>query len=190
MIRPPGITLESHAEFQGLGQAAALAHLQQRLVVFAERIVGFESDRAGIADGLSVQRLLDERWQRDVVDEYGGTAGIITMEDLVEELIGDIRDEYDTDESEGVIAAELQTVVDGLLNLADFDDQTGIALDDGPYETVGGFLAAELGRIPMVGDEVEVEDRWQRLARLYAPWRRAGVGADQLHARCPERKWL
>ena len=92
-----------------------------------------------------------------VVDEYGGTAGIITMEDLVEELIGDIRDEYDTDESEGVIAKGLDTVVDGLLNLADFDDQTHITLTDGPYETVGGFVAAELGRIPMVGDTVDVD---------------------------------
>ena len=92
-----------------------------------------------------------------VVDEYGGTAGIITMEDLVEELVGDIRDEYDTDESEGVIAAGQPSVVDGLLNLTDFDEQTGLLLPEGPYETVAGFVAAELGRIPMVGDEVAID---------------------------------
>jgi putative hemolysin len=92
-----------------------------------------------------------------VVDEYGGTAGIITMEDLVEELIGDIRDEYDTDESEGVIAPGHDVVVDGLMNLADFETSTGIELVEGPYETVGGFVASELGRIPMVGDDVETD---------------------------------
>ena len=92
-----------------------------------------------------------------VIDEYGGTAGIITMEDLVEELIGDIRDEYDTDESEGTIPLGRDTVVDGLDNLQDFADETGVDLPEGPYETVGGFIAAELGRIPMVGDEILVD---------------------------------
>ncbi len=91
-----------------------------------------------------------------VVDEYGGTAGIITMEDLVEELIGDIRDEYDTDASEGVITPGTDLMVDGLLNLDDFAEQTLIELPEGPYETVAGLIAAELGRIPMVNDEVNV----------------------------------
>ena len=91
-----------------------------------------------------------------VVDEYGGTAGIITMEDLVEELIGDIRDEYDTDASEGVITPGTDLMVDGLLNLDDFSEQTLIELPEGPYETVAGLIAAELGRIPMINDEVNV----------------------------------
>ena len=91
-----------------------------------------------------------------VVDEYGGTAGIITLEDLVEELIGDIRDEYDTDESEGVIAKGIDVVVDGLLNLDAFSQETLIDLPEGPYETVAGYVAAELGRIPVIGDEVQV----------------------------------
>ena len=92
-----------------------------------------------------------------VVDEYGGTAGIITMEDLVEELIGDIRDEYDTDASEGVIKPDTDLIVDGLLNLDDFAEETLLELPEGPYETVAGFVAAELGRLPMVNDEVYVE---------------------------------
>ena len=91
-----------------------------------------------------------------VIDEYGGTAGIITMEDLVEELIGDIRDEYDTDESEGTIPVGRDTVVDGLDNLQDFADETGVELPEGPYETVAGFIASELGRIPMVGDDIVI----------------------------------
>jgi putative hemolysin len=92
-----------------------------------------------------------------VVDEYGGTAGIITMEDLVEELIGDIRDEYDTDASEGVIPPGKDVVVDGLLNLDDFLEETLMELPEGPYDTAAGFMAAQLGRIPMVGDEIVIE---------------------------------
>ena len=91
-----------------------------------------------------------------VVDEYGGTAGIITLEDLVEELIGDIRDEYDTDESEGVIPIGVEVIVDGLSNLDDFADETYLELPEGPYETAGGFIAAKLGRIPVVGDEISI----------------------------------
>jgi putative hemolysin len=85
-----------------------------------------------------------------VVDEYGGTAGIVTLEDLVEELVGDIRDEYDT-ESGGP-----RTDVDGLLNLEDFADETGVELPEGPYETVAGFVVSELGELPTVGATVEV----------------------------------
>jgi len=85
-----------------------------------------------------------------VVDEYGGTAGIVTLEDLVEELVGDIRDEYDT-ESSGPRAD-----VDGLLNLEDFADETGVELPDGPYETVAGFVVSQLGELPTVGATVEV----------------------------------
>jgi putative hemolysin len=85
-----------------------------------------------------------------VVDEYGGTAGIVTLEDLVEELVGDIRDEYDAD------AAGPRTDVDGLLNLEDFEDETGVTLPEGPYETVAGFVVSELGELPGVGATVEV----------------------------------
>ena len=92
-----------------------------------------------------------------VADEYGGTAGIVTMEDLVEELIGDIRDEYDTDESDSTHLVSGEVEVDGLINLDDFEDETGIALPEGHYETVAGFLMASLGRIPRAGDTVQHE---------------------------------
>ena len=86
-----------------------------------------------------------------VVDEYGGTAGIVTLEDLVEELVGDIRDEYD--EPTTAVASE----VDGLLNLEDFADRTGVELPEGPYETVAGFVIARLGTLPSVGASVGTE---------------------------------
>ena len=92
-----------------------------------------------------------------VADEYGGTAGIVTMEDLVEEVVGDIRDEYDVDEGETTRHLSGDIEVDGLLNLDDFEDETGVELTEGPYETVAGFLMSQLGRIPEAGDAVDHE---------------------------------
>jgi putative hemolysin len=89
-----------------------------------------------------------------VQDEYGGTAGIITMEDLVEELIGDIEDEYDVQRPAEEQVTYGITTVDGLLNLEDFAEDTGVELPEGPYETVAGFLIARLGRVPLLGDVV------------------------------------
>jgi len=94
-----------------------------------------------------------------VADEYGGTAGIVTMEDLVEELIGDIKDEYDLDEAETTLHGGGDVEVDGLLNLDDFEDETGVELPEGPYETVAGFLMARLGRLPRTGDSVDFAER-------------------------------
>jgi len=91
-----------------------------------------------------------------VADEYGGTAGIVTMEDLVEELVGDIKDEYDAEEGTTTRhGADIE--VDGLLNLDDFEDETGVELPEGPYETVGGFIIARLGRLPEVGDRTDFD---------------------------------
>lgn len=94
-----------------------------------------------------------------VLDEYGGTDGIVTLEDIVEQLIGDIRDEYDTDSSDDTtvsVTGEYQ--VDGLTSLEDLTEETGIEIPDGPYETVAGFVLHRLGRMPVVGDEIK-EDR-------------------------------
>ena len=87
-----------------------------------------------------------------VVDEYGGTDGIVTLEDLVEELVGEIRDEYDADQAHTLRLVSGDVELDGLLNLDDFSDETGLELPDGPYETVAGFIMFRLGRVPMLGD--------------------------------------
>ena len=91
-----------------------------------------------------------------VVDEYGGTAGIVTMEDLVEELIGEITDEYDvvTEEQVGVRG---DLVIEGLSTLEDFAEKTGLVLPDGPYDTLAGFFMARLGQLPSVGDAISLE---------------------------------
>jgi putative hemolysin len=100
-----------------------------------------------------------------VVDEYGGTAGIVTLEDLVEELVGDIRDEYDVEER--VDASPLgDREVDGLLNLEDFEDEVAVTLPEGPYETVAGYVVATLGRLPAVGESVRVGDHVLTITEL------------------------
>jgi putative hemolysin len=108
-----------------------------------------------------------------VLDEYGGTDGIVTLEDLVETLIGDIRDEYDTDE--GDVSQESHTgdfEVDGLISLEDLMQQTGIELPEGPYETASGFVMNFLGRIPVANDVVGVNG--VRITVLSMEGKRAG----------------
>lgn len=102
-----------------------------------------------------------------VVDEYGGTDGIVTLEDLVEELIGDIRDEYDVPRAVGAHAH--QSGLDAGLSLEDFAKETGILLEDGNYETVAGFIVACLGRLPMMGDAVEVDGALLKVTELAGP---------------------
>ena len=95
-----------------------------------------------------------------VVDEYGGTAGIVTLEDLVEEIVGDVRDEHDAGEQARVRALGAGSwLVSGLLRDDEIADATGFAMPDGDYETLAGLVLARLGRIPEVGDDVEV-DGW------------------------------
>lgn len=93
-----------------------------------------------------------------VVDEYGGTDGIVTLEDLVEELVGEIYDEYDTgaDHEDRVRVADGAVDVDGGLILQEFESATGIKLPDGAYETVAGFVMDRLGKLPRSGDQVKV----------------------------------
>ncbi len=104
-----------------------------------------------------------------VVDEYGGTDGIVTMEDILEELVGEIEDEYDPAERHAD-----STEFDGLLHHDELAAVTGIVLPEGPYETLAGFVQAALGRVPEVGDEAQtnghrftvVEMDGRRVARV------------------------
>jgi len=108
-----------------------------------------------------------------VLDEYGGTDGIVTLEDLVECLIGDIKDEYDTDEDDVSIEARTGDFeIDGLISLDDLRDQTGIDIPDGPYETASGFVMHFLGRIPVAHDVVGINGI--RITVLTMEGKRAG----------------
>ncbi|GAC1439735.1 MAG: hemolysin family protein [Mycobacteriales bacterium] len=101
-----------------------------------------------------------------VVDEYGGTAGIVSLEDLIEEVIGDIRDEYDLDGDEALLTVGGDIEADGLLNLDEVREQTGVRLPDGPYETLAGFVMASLGHVPRLGEAVEADGRRLTVSQL------------------------
>jgi putative hemolysin len=108
-----------------------------------------------------------------VLDEYGGTDGIVTLEDLVEVLIGDIRDEYDEHDTE--ISLEERTgdfEVDGLISIEDLIEETKLDIPEGPYETASGFVMHFLGRIPQVHDVVNVNGI--RITVLTMEGKRAG----------------
>ena len=96
-----------------------------------------------------------------VVDEYGGTAGIVTLEDVVEEIIGDVRDEHDRGETPPVRQLGGDSwLISGLLRADELEEATGFEMPEGDYETVAGLVLVELGRIPDIGDEL-VHDGWR-----------------------------
>lgn len=113
-----------------------------------------------------------------VLDEYGGTAGIVTMEDLLEEIVGAIYDEYDRPDLPPPPATGAP-VIDGALPISEFNSEYDLSLDDAEYTTVGGYLFGELGRLPRPGDRIpvqgytfeilEMEGRRVKSVRLLAP---------------------
>ncbi|MEV5946260.1 hemolysin family protein [Streptomyces sp. NPDC051993] len=176
-----------------LDSVVGIAHIKDVLAVPAERrrrhpVTSLLREPLLVPETLTVDRLLDQlygkRTMAVVIDEYGGTAGVVTLEDIVEEVVGEVRDEHDPHETPDLAPAGHDT--DGrTLYSADGaarDDQLatiGLRVPHGPYETLAGLIATELGRIPKVGDRVElggwrmdvVDARGRRAARvlLHAP---------------------
>ncbi|MER5515361.1 hemolysin family protein [Streptomyces sp. NPDC002763] len=133
-----------------------------------------------VPESLTVDRLLDRlggrRTMAVVIDEYGGTAGVATLEDIVEEVVGEVRDEHDPHETPDLAPAgadEQGRVLYSADGAARMDQlaRVGLRAPEGPYETLAGLVAAELGRIPETGDRVEVAG-W-RLDVVDASGRRA-----------------
>ncbi|MFD7029330.1 hemolysin family protein [Streptomyces sp. NPDC059917] len=141
-----------------------------------------------VPESLTVDRLLDRLSGRQtmavVIDEYGGTAGVATLEDIVEEVVGEVRDEHDPHETADLAPAGTDASGRGLFSAdgaarTDQLERIGLRVPDGPYETLAGLMATELGRIPVVGDSLElggwqldvVDDSGRRAARvlLHAP---------------------
>ena len=102
-----------------------------------------------------------------VVDEYGGTSGVVTLEDVVEEIVGEVADEHDRDRPVGRRLGDGSWLLPGLWRPDELRDRVGADVpDDGAYETVGGFVMARLGRVPLVDDEVEVDGGALQVVRM------------------------
>ncbi|MFI1017763.1 hemolysin family protein [Streptomyces sp. NPDC020965] len=133
-----------------------------------------------VPETLTVDRLMDRLGGRStmavVIDEYGGTAGVVTMEDIVEEVVGEVRDEHDPHETPDLAAAGQDAdgrslwSADGAAR-TDQLERVGLKVPEGPYETLAGLVATELGRIPAEGDRIDLEG-W-RLDVVDASGRRA-----------------
>jgi CBS domain containing-hemolysin-like protein len=117
-----------------------------------------------VPENKKISELLREM-QRDkftmaiVVDEYGGTAGLVTMEDLLEEIVGEIRDEHDEEEEEPVrIVNDQEAVVDSGVNIEDVNAKLGTHLPHEEFETIGGYTVGLFGRLPTEGEEIEADE--------------------------------
>jgi CBS domain containing-hemolysin-like protein len=124
-----------------------------------------------VPESRQVRRLLADlrRSQRTfalVVDEYGGTAGIVTIEDIVEQLVGDIADEFDPDDHEVRRVGARHLLVRGSLRLARVEQLVGRTLPDGDFDTLAGFVLSRLGHLPEVGETLRHEDLEITVARM------------------------
>ncbi|MEU8564128.1 hemolysin family protein [Streptomyces cyaneofuscatus] len=153
-----------------LDTVVGVAHIKDVLAVPADerprkRVSEMLREPLLVPETLTVDRLLDQLSGKlamaVVIDEYGGTAGVVTLEDIVEEVVGEVRDEHDPHETPDLAAAgedaDGRTLwsADGAAR-TDQLGRIGLRVPDGPYETLAGLIAAELGRIPTVDDTVEL----------------------------------
>ncbi len=131
-----------------------------------------------------------------VVDEYGGVAGLLTVKDLLEPLVGDLHDEFDEEEEALIVRVDnTRWLIDGQTNVDDVRDRLGIEIPDGEYVTLGGLLFERFGHIPAEGEEVRVGE-WdlkvaemdkRRVARVVAT--HAGPGSRDPRAERERRTW-
>jgi CBS domain containing-hemolysin-like protein len=153
-----------------------IVHVKQAVAVPRQRradvpVSALQSDALRVPETMKLDLLLEELRGRGyqmavVVDEYGGTAGVATLEDLVEELVGEVADEHDRTRA-GVVRSRDSLTFPGMLRPDELLERTGISVPEhGPYETVAGYVMSELGRLPVVGDTVLIEGGELKVERL------------------------
>ncbi|HMK43421.1 MAG TPA: hemolysin family protein [Dissulfurispiraceae bacterium] len=124
-----------------------------------------------VPEAMKISNLLRDMQKRRVhmaivIDEYGAVSGLVSLEDLLEEIVGEIRDEYDT-ESPVIQLPDGAKIIDASLSISDLADNYGIVLEQSPdYETLGGFILAKLQRIPKTGDEIELDAMKLRIVEM------------------------
>ncbi|MFD1714126.1 hemolysin family protein [Amnibacterium flavum] len=160
----------------GLDDIVGLVHVKQAVAVPREKrasvpVGALQTQALRVPETMQVDTLLGELrgtgyQMAVVVDEYGGTAGVATLEDLVEELVGDLVDEHDRTRA-GVVRGKTSTTIPGSLRPDEVLEQSDIEIpEDGAYETIAGYVLAQLGRMAKVGDEVELPTGILRVLRL------------------------
>jgi magnesium and cobalt transporter len=92
-----------------------------------------------------------------VIDEYGGTSGLVTLEDLIEEIVGEIHDEHDTQDGDIAELPDGYILVDGRTDIEKIEDHFGVTFPEGKYETLGGMILHAIGKIPVTGETIKIE---------------------------------
>jgi CBS domain containing-hemolysin-like protein len=160
----------------GIDDVVGIVHVKQAVAVPREKrtevpVSALQSDALRVPETMKLDSLLAELRGRGyqmavVLDEYGGTAGVATLEDLVEELVGEVSDEHDRTKADVVRSRDWFTFP-GILRPDELLERTGVVVpEEGPYETVAGWLMSELGRLPEIGDSVALADGVFRIERL------------------------
>ncbi len=160
----------------GVDDVVGVVHVKQAMAVPRDRraevpVGAIENRPLRVPETVTLDALLGELRGRGyqmaiVIDEYGGTAGVATLEDLVEELVGDLVDEHDRTRA-GIVRGRDSLTFPGILRPDEIEDQAGVRVpESGLYETVAGFVVSELGRLPRVGDTVRIEQGVLEVLRL------------------------
>jgi CBS domain containing-hemolysin-like protein len=161
---------------ESIDDVVGVAHIKQAVAVPRARradvpVVALLTEPLRVPETMKLDMLLGELRGKGyqmaiVLDEYGGTAGVVTLEDLVEELVGELNDEHDRSRV-GVVRGRDTISFPGQLRPDELLDRAGVSVpEDGPYETVAGFVMSELGRLPKVDDVVALPDGELRVERM------------------------
>lgn len=160
----------------GSDDIIGVAHIKQAVAVPREkrnevRVSAIMVEAPRVPETMSLEALMVDLRAKGlqlaiVVDEYGGTAGLATLEDLVEELVGELADEHDRAKAGVTRGANSSVLFPGMIRPDELREMAIKVAADGAYETVAGFIMSKLGRIPAVGDQVEIEDGILRVERM------------------------
>ncbi len=160
----------------GIDDVVGIVHVKQAIAVPRDRrgevpVSALQSEPLRIPETMALDGLLAELRGRGfqmavILDEYGGTSGVVTLEDLVEEIIGEVADEHDRAKT-GIVRGDGFLTFPGMLRPDELLERTGVVVPEGgPYETVAGFVVSELGWLPRVGDTVAIANGTLRVERL------------------------
>lgn len=149
-----------------LDNTVGLVHIKELVPLMRDPhpdLLSIRRDLTPVPEMMSLEKLLNLFLGKHahlavVVDEFGGTVGMVTMENVLEELVGDIQDEFDTDKEEFRKISEDEFVVDGALGLYELQDMAGLELDSADVSTIGGYVTHLLGHLPKQGEQVQIEN--------------------------------